>query len=351
MESFDELIARSEAIKQEENGGKTQEEILAEQEAAKLAEEAEAEKLKQEAEAKVKTGEGEEEQEEEFLKLLKVEKPAEAAKVEIPEDVKQELESYKSKLSLYENDPLHKAISLGANREELLTIAAELKGKDFSKTSYRDLLSSEIQQASGIEGEELEEALEQALLEHTELPSWKQKAQENELRKKFETTAKKGDSPTLSAIESAYLEASKGVKTPEQFQKEMQETAQAEKSAILDFGKKLVGSKLYGVEFTLDMLNNIVEKDYDVQNIDKEFLDEKGDLKIADFIQKKFTSKALPDMIAWAKAEGAKEAKKGTAAVGGTGKASAPIVAETKNAKKEDLKGLMPDYIIEQLKD
>jgi len=261
---------------------------------------------------------GAEDEPKEFLSVLENTKPVEEKKaVEIPAEFLEEMEGYKSKLNAYENDPLYKAVSLGATRDELLSIAAELNGKDFSKTSFRDLLTSDIKEQSGLEGQELEEAVESTLLEHSELRDWQQKARENQLRKQFEATAKKGESPTLAALDSAYAEKVKGIKTPEMFEQEMRQTATLEKQAILELGSKLVGSKMYGVEFTNDMLKDIVEKDYDVQNIDKEFLDAKGDLMIGDFIQKKFTSRSLPNMIAWAKEEGAREANKGSAHVKG----------------------------------
>ena len=76
-----------------------------------------------------------------FSELLKETPATEEKVVEIPQEVLSEIESYKQKLADYEaqfNDPLVKAVTAGATKEQLIAIAAELNGKDYSNSSYRD---------------------------------------------------------------------------------------------------------------------------------------------------------------------------------------------------------------------
>ena len=359
MVEFDDLLEKGRALNQQQNGGKTPEEIEAEKLAEQQKAEAEAKRLAdEEAEkqrlAAEKAAKGEEggEDPKEFLQVLEtVAKPAEEKKeVEIPKEFIEELNTYKSKLERYEADPLHKAISVGATKEDLISIAAELKGKDYSKTSYRDLLASDLKEKTGLDGEELEGAVEEALAEHTSLPAWKQKMVENQLRKDFESRAKLGESPTLQALEAAYAEKLKSVKTPEQMQKELADVATAEKNAIKQLGEKLIGAELYGVQFTKDELDKIIAEDYDVQNIDKKYMDKEGNLNVGEFIKGKFTERNLAKMIELAEQRGALKANKGAAVTSANPSGVAPVVVNTTPTKAR-LEGILPDYVVNRIKD
>lgn len=349
METLEDLLARVGANSTE----KTAEEIAAEQQAEEqrlqAEAEAEAERLKQEAEKEKGSGEGEEENTEtqkSFSEILGNAKPEEK-KVEVPAEVLAEIESYKQKVAQYEaklNDPLVKAVTAEATKEQLLAIAAELQGKDYSKSSYKDLLTLEISQITGMEGEELEEQVIEALAEFDSMPKWKQIAAEKEMQAKFESKAKKGESATLQALEAAYSEKVKTIKTPEQMQKEIQEIEKADKEAISTLGKKLIGQKLYGVEFTEDTLKEIVEKDYGVDKVN-EYLNEKGELNIGGFLEDKFIKKNLAKMIELAEERGAEKAKKGTAV---TKTVKQTGVTTTKvDPKAEELRALGLNNVVE----
>jgi len=359
VETLDDLLERVGADKPQ----KTEAEIAAEQaeiakqeserlESEKAQQEAEEERLKLEAEAN-KTDEekeaeilaAEEASKKSFSELLKTVKPeGEKKEVEIPQEFLAELESYKTKIKAYESDPLVKAVTAEATKAQLIAIAAELNGKDYSNSSYQDLIASEIRDVTGMSGEELEEQISEAMVEFNALPKWKQMAAEKEIRAKFQATAKKGESPTLEALESAYLEKAKGFKTPEQAQNEIKEIATKEKAAIKELGKQLVGSNLYGVEFTADVLNEIVEKDYDVNKV-ADFVDEKGDLNIGEFIQSKFISKNLAKMIELAEERGAKKANQGNAktkTIKSTG-----VTTKQIDAKAQELTDLGLGHVVE----
>lgn len=355
METLDDLLARVEKGKTPE---KTAEEIAAEQaEEQRLkaeADAAEAERLKQEAEKEKGSGEGAEEEgtetQKSFSEILGEAKPAEEKKAEVPAEVLAEIESYKQKVADYEaklNDPLVKAVTAEATKEQLLAIAAELQGKDYSKSSYKDLLTLEISQITGFEGEELEEQVVEALADFESMPKWKQIAAEKEMQAKFESKAKKGESATLQALEAAYSEKVKTIKTPEQAQKEIQDIEKADKEAISTLGKKVVGQKLYGVEFTENDLKEIVEKDYSFDKAN-EYLNEKGELNIGSFLEDRFIKKNLAKMIELAEQRGAEKANKGTAV---TKTVKQTGVTTTKvNPNEEELKALGLNGVVEMPK-
>lgn len=349
-ETLDELLARVGANAEPEKKEEKVEETKVEE--TKV----EPKKEEPEPDKEPEKVEGEEELEEEEgntffdkLKAIGAEKPASEEKkeeksTEIPADVLAELESYKSKLAKYETDPLHKAVEMGASQDELLTIAAELKGKDYSKTSYQDLLASDIAALTGLEGEELLEQVELALEEYNSLPKYKQIAQEKELRAKFQSQSKKGESPTLQAIQAAYEEKSKGLKKPEDIQKEIEAIAATEKEAIKSFGSQLVGSKLYGVELTQEILDEIVNKDYHVDKV-SEYLDEKGSLDIPKFIESKFVIKNLAKMIELAEKRGEKKANRGAART--TTVKNKSVTTTPVDPNKEELRVLgVPDHVL-----
>lgn len=324
------------------------ERLRLEAEGSKSEEEKEAERLAKEANA---NEEEEETLQTSFSELLK-ETPAteEKKEVEIPQEVLSEIETYKQKLADYEaqlNDPLVKAVTAGATKEQLIAITRELEGKDYSKSSYKDLIEAEIR-SEGFDGEELAEQLEAVMSDFESLLPYQRKKAESELRAKFQSSAKKGESPTLEALDLAYQEKIKSFKTNEQVQEEIKAVAIKEKAAIKDNGKVLVGKKFWGVEFTEETLNDIIEKDYDVNKV-ADFVNDDGKLDVGSFIEAKFYKRNIAEIVRLAEERGAKKANQGTA---GTKVQStkAPIVHDKKNSKQEVLEGLLPDYIVKNVK-
>jgi hypothetical protein len=175
QKAIDDAAEQARLAAEEAKKGKSQEELDAE-EAARL----EAEKNKPKSL-------------EEILLAGKVEKQEEV----IPESVKAKMEQLErekeeiaGKLASLQSDPLVKAVTAEATKEQLIAIAAELNGKDYSKSSYKELMEAEIR-AEGFEGEELAEQLEAELSNFETLLPYQKKKLENELRAKFQATAKK----------------------------------------------------------------------------------------------------------------------------------------------------------------
>lgn len=230
-----------------------------------------------------------------------------------------------------------------ATKEQLVAIAAELNGKDYSKSSYKDLMEMEIRN-EGYEGDELQEQLEAVLESFDSMLDFEKKRAEKALREKFQKEAKKGESPTLASLEAAFQE--KLSKQPKA--EDIQKIVEVEKKEINTIGSKLLGKKLYGVEFTADTLKDIVEKEYDVNKV-AEFVDKEGNLDAVSFIQSKFISKNFNKMIEWAKEEGKREANKGNAVTKGTGGRTNPVTANPVSESKKNKEGLLPQYILDQM--
>jgi hypothetical protein len=308
--------------------------------------ETEVEKVETETGVQTKVETQEVDENNSFLEVLKdANGKKEEVKPEVPAEFLAELETYKTKLAAIESDPLVKAVMAEATKEQLVAIAAELNGKDYSKSSYKDLIEMEIRN-EGYEGDELQEQVE-ALLESFEsmLPFEKKRA-EKSLQEKFQKEAVKGESPTLATLESAYQEKISSLPKAEDIQK----IVEVEKKEINTIGSKLLGKKLYGVEFTADTLKDIVEKDYDVNKV-AEFIDKEGNLDAVSFIQSKFIAKNFGKMIDWAKEEGAREANKGTSVTKGQGGRTSPVTANAASASKQNKEGLLPDYVLRQMPD
>lgn len=345
MENLDELLDRVGANGTQEEKPKQE---TTEKVEEKIEEVVEEKVVEETTEEKVEETTEEETLQTSFSELLK-ETPAteEKKEVEIPQEVLSEIETYKQKLADYEaqlNDPLVKAVTAGATKEQLIAITRELEGKDYSKSSYQDLIASKIKDVTGFEGEDLEAQINEAMEEFNALPKWKQMAQEKDLRNEFQSSAKKGESPTLEALDLAYQEKIKSFKTNEQVQEEIKAVAIKEKAAIKDNGKVLVGKKFWGVEFTEETLNDIIEKDYDVNKV-ADFVNDDGKLDVGSFIEAKFYKRNIAEIVRLAEERGAKKANQGTAVTKTIKKVSATV--EKTDPKAEELKAIGLGHVTE----
>lgn len=344
MENLDELLDRVGANGTQEEKPKQE---TTEKVEEKIEEVVEEKVVEETTEEKVEETTEEETLQTSFSELLKETPTTEEKKeVEIPQEILSEIETYKQKLADYEaqlNDPLVKAVTAGATKEQLIAITRELEGKDYSKSSYKDLIEAEIR-SEGFDGEELAEQLEAVMSDFESLLPYQRKKAESELRAKFQSSAKKGESPTLEALDLAYQEKIKSFKTNEQVQEEIKAVAIKEKAAIKDNGKVLVGKKFWGVEFTEETLNDIIEKDYDVNRV-ADFVNDDGKLDVGSFIEAKFYKRNIAEIVRLAEERGAKKANQGTAVTKTIKKVSATV--EKTDPKAEELKAIGLGHVTE----
>lgn len=251
-------------------------------------------------EPKVEAKEGEEEEEEkdtfiEALKEIKPETPiTETPKVEVPEDFKKELDEYKSKLSLYESDPLVQAVIMGATDKDIKQIAKEIAASDVSELSTTQLIEKAVKDAfPDKEPDELAEILDTEIANYEGLSPLAKKRHENELREKFSSAGY--SSPTLAKIQEAF-KAKEASKAPEIDPQELtKKIVEQETAAIKHIGQKLIGKTLKGVTFDEAKLNEILGE-YDVNKV-APYLNSEGNLDPLAFIQDKFERKYQSDMM------------------------------------------------------
>lgn len=328
QKALDDAAEQERLAKEEANKGKSQEELDAE-EAARL----EAEKNKPKSL-------------EEILLAGKVEKQEEV----IPESVKAKMEQLErekeeiaGKLASLQSDPLVKAVTAEATKEQLIAIAAELNGKDYSKSSYKELMEAEIR-AEGFEGEELAEQLEEELSNFETLLPYQKKKLENELRAKFQATAKKGESPTLANLEAAYTEKYASVKKPADIQKENEAIIAADIQSIKELGAGAIGTEMYGVKFTQEELDDIVKKEYHPEKV-LNYLDEKGNLNAGKFIIDQFKLRNFEKMMENAALAAVGKKNVEEKAVRGTPK-NTPVKGDVLTKVQADMKAMgYPEYI------
>jgi hypothetical protein len=262
---------------------------------------------------------------------------------ELTEDIKAKLD----RLAEIESNPLHKAISLGATKEELKKIAAEIAATDFSKMTYEQLLSIEVAKETGLEGEALEEEVSLLMAEHESKSAYQKVQAEKALKAQFESSAI--ESPTLKSLEEAYqampdpkLQAAKIAELKEQ-------TILSEKREIAEFGKGLIGSELNGVEFTESELNKIIEEEYDIDAV-APYVNKDNKIEVGKFIYDKFRLRNFEKMVEAEVAKRVKQSNRETVVTKKVANGTSPATG-TVDPKKEVAKGLgLPDYVVDKMK-
>lgn len=345
MLTFEEILeANAKAKQEQEEAAKAQQQETTEEEVVEETQQQETTETEVETETETEV-----EQPKSLLDAFSMATKVEEEEV-VPEKVKAKLEQLElekkelaEKLTSIQSDPLVKAVTADATKEQLLAIAAELNGKDYSKSSYKDLLEAEIR-AEGFEGEELSEQLEAELEKFESLLPYQKRKIEKEMREKFQATVKKGESPTLANLEAAYQEKIKGQLTPEQYKEKEKAIIQADKEAIKKLGEGAIGTQLYGVEFTKEELNDILTKEYTPQKADL-YANEKGEIDAAKFIVDTFKLRNFEKMMELAEQRG--KAKDNVIASAARGKTVTAVnKGEVLTDAQKNMKAMgYPEYI------
>lgn len=353
---------------------KTLEQLLEENKALEAAEETQTEETQEEVkqeEVQEETQESEEEQTEtteEVVEVVEEEKseetqtsekksfielisektddpqdPAATKAVELTEEIKAKLD----RLAEIESNPLHKAITLGATKEELKKIAAEIASTDYSKMTYEQLLSIEVAKETGLEGDDLTEEVSLLMAEHESKSAYQRVQAEKALKAQFDSIAI--ESPTLKSLEEAYSSLPDPKLQAVEVAKLKEQTMIAEKRELAEFGKRLIGSELNGVEFTESELNKIIEEEYDVDAV-VPYINKDSKIEAGKFIYDKFRLRNFEKMVDAEVAKRVKQSNRETVVTTRTAKGSSPAVG-TVDPNKEVAKGLgLPDYVVKGMK-
>lgn len=279
-----------------------------------------------------------------FLEKLKIgdaEPPKEPAP--LPTEVQAQLADYER----LKKDPLVQAILQEGTKEDLVKIALEMNGKDYSKHSYADLIRLEVAATPGITEADIQEEMTLLMAEFDAEPSkYKKAAMENALRQKFQQTSKGGESATLMALAQKFEEKQKLIPTEASVNEQNKKIAELEKGAIAMGAKQAIGSSFNGVEFTEADAQKVIDS-YDFENM-KAFLTKDGHVDVQKFVSKNFQEQNFERMVTAEVDRRVKAAQK-ESAVTIPGEKKSPITPEQVDARKQNLKGMgMSDLQLNQ---
>ena len=223
-----------------------------------------------------------------FDKLKQVEEPkqTEENQAALSEDVQkklQEYEQYRSQVEQYENNPFIKALSLGKDLKE---IAHKIVGNDVSKMSFKEMIAAKVKSEFNLEGEELEEAIE----EEMNIFDNKSRLEKARMEKQLREEMAGNENEILTGLKEYEAQLKAQQLTPEQIAKNEEVIKASDFSAIDSVAEKLVGGDVYGVEMTKEFIEE-TKKAYNINEL-APYIDSKtGELNAKDFLFEKFISK------------------------------------------------------------
>lgn len=174
------------------------------------------------------------------------------SRAEVPQEILSELESYKEKLSKYEQNAFLKAVvEKGLNPDDAKAIAKEILGNDVGSLPVRELLAMDTKNETGLEGDDLQDAID-AEIAHYESLTPRQKAQfERELKAKYTSS---GESKLLKSI----LEST-SQKTQKVSQEQIDQMIVQDKQSLGEIVKQFVGQDLMGFKVDESVAKQILE--------------------------------------------------------------------------------------------
>jgi hypothetical protein len=222
-----------------------------------------------------------------FEKLKQVEEPKKTEAPEaLSEDVQkklQEYEQYRNQVEQYENNPLIKALTLGKDLKE---IAQKIVGNDVSKMSFKDMIAAKIKSEFNLEGEELEEAIE----EEINIFDGKSRLEKARMEKQLREEMAGNEDDILKELKEYESQIKAQQLTPEQIAKNEEVIKSNDFLAIDTVAEKLVGGDVYGVEMTKEFIEE-TKKGYNLNELAPYINEKTGELNAKEFLFDKFISK------------------------------------------------------------
>jgi anthranilate/para-aminobenzoate synthase component II len=268
-----------------------------------------------------------------FDKLKQVEEPKKAETQEaLSEDVQkklQEYEQYRNQVEQYENNPFIKALTLGKDLKE---IAQKIVGNDVSKMSFKEMIAAKVKSEFQLEGEELEEAIE----EEMSIFEGKSRLEKARIEKQLREELSVNENEIIKGLQEYETQLKAQQLTPEQIAKN-EEVIKANDFVVIDsVAEKLVGGDVYGVEMTKEFIEE-TKKNYNMNEL-APYIDVKtGELNAKDFLFNKFISQNWQKIAENAFEMGKKGTMKRFANPDGSNKGNSPV-AEPVDKLKENQK-------------
>lgn len=215
-----------------------------------------------------------------FEKLKQVEEPKKTETPEaLSEDVQkklQEYEQYRAQLEEYEKNPLIKALTLGKDLKE---VAQKIVGNDVSKMSLTDLITAKIKNEFNLEGEELEEAIEEEL----SIFEGKSRLEKARIEKQLREEMASGENDILKELKEYESQIKSQQLTPEQIAKNHEIIKNNDFQAIDVVAEKLVGGDIYGVEMTKEFIEE-TKKNYNLNELAPYINEKTGELNAKEYL-------------------------------------------------------------------
>lgn len=268
-----------------------------------------------------------------FEKLKQVEEPKKTEAPEaLSEDVQkklQEYEQYRNQVEQYENNPLIKALTLGKDLKE---IAQKIVGNDVSKMSFKDMIAAKIKSEFNLEGEELEEAVEEEMNTFDS----KSRLEKARIEKQLREELAGNEDDILKELKEYESQIKAQQLTPEQIAKNEEVIKSNDFLAIDTVAEKLVGGDVYGVEMTKEFIEE-TKKGYNLNELAPYINEKTGELNAKEFLFDKFISKNWQKIADNAFEMGKKGTMKKIANPDGSNRGNSPT-AEAVDKLKENQK-------------
>ena len=268
-----------------------------------------------------------------FEKLKQVEEPKKTEAPEaLSEDVQkklQEYEQYRNQVEQYESNPLIKALTLGKDLKE---IAQKIVGNDVSKMSFKDMIAAKIKSEFNLEGEELEEAVEEEMNTFDS----KSRLEKARIEKQLREELAGNEDDILKELKEYESQIKAQQLTPEQIAKNEEVIKSNDFLAIDTVAEKLVGGDVYGVEMTKEFIEE-TKKGYNLNELAPYINEKTGELNAKEFLFDKFISKNWQKIADNAFEMGKKGTMKKIANPDGSNRGNSPT-AEAVDKLKENQK-------------
>lgn len=228
---------------------------------------------------------------------------AEDTQVELPADVQERLqlvEQYENQLKAINENPLLKALAMAESPEQIRKIAREIAGEDVTKLSINELLTREAQ-ALGLQGEDLQMAIEEEIQSYESMSRIKRAEYEKQLRAKYD---KGGESELLKQLEAAFQNKQQEKIDPVVEEKQLQEAVKQDEAALGKIASKYIGQEINGVKIGEEFSKKLQDAYYsDAYRL----FDDNGNFKADRFAQLVFWSEYGTKLLAAQKEAAKKE--------------------------------------------
>jgi len=268
--------------------------------------------------------------------------------VVVDEKIQEQLKALESEIAKYKENPLVKALELGKDLKE---VAKQLIGEDYSQKSYEQLLEMKIAKEFKLEGEELQEAVQEELAQFEGMSKLGRAKAERELRNEFASDTNVNASKILTELNEYQSKIQSQTLTPEQIAKVQEDVKTNDLKLIDDIGSQLDGADIEGVKITKEYIDKVKANHYNFDSIAPYVNPKDNTFDAQQFIVDKFILDNHQELLKAAYERGKKEAIKSVANPDRNTRGGTPVapVANKKEATLQHFGGKIKDMKVVDL--